>query len=319
MLLTISSLISYIFLIDPGSFASTLHKFCADIFQESNLSDLNQALICGRSIRKSDFYISLSRAGLLHILVVSGYHLGIFHKILKCLKNYIWLPNGLAFILMSLYALMTNWQPPVVRSLIEIFLHKRTPQHFAIILSWVVAIILHPEWTNSLSLQLSLIARGAIFLTQSRSLFLKNLLITLSIFPLISYHNPLITFVTLVLSPILLFLLALNAAFEFFTQLFDHFTLIRLEKLCQHLIKFHFWALDQLAILFEPLNKKTLWFQNYSTKLLYVTSYLVIIYYFGTRKLQSELVTQPIKKEPRFGFWALFLFILIVIQPQRSA
>jgi len=314
MLPLLESLFSYIFLLDIRVYFIEVHKLCAAIFSESELAELNQALICGTHLKNSEWKETLSKAGLLHLLVVSGYHLGILKIVLNYISNWIPLSRSIQIALLTGYSVITGWQPPVVRSLLELLCLFRFKEHISIIASWILSLVLHPNWAGSLSLHLSILARSAIFVSSRKSLFFANTLIVLSLLPLISFHNPLITFFTLLISPVLLLALALNAFFELITINFDFIILIWVEKINQKLIFLCLDILDAFSSMFSPFEKQRL-IKNATARIFYVSCSLVILYFIGTNRFQDDLKRVQKTIPVSFTLWSLFFFIILILQP----
>jgi hypothetical protein len=338
-----------------SSFLFWGHELCLKFFENSTHSSLNQALVCGKPLPFGSSHRSvLTQTALIHILVVSGLHLNIVKSLVTsmiqislshpsvkyclgfcikyCIQNSLKqkiltqdfltedslakIISFLIWIFLGCYALMTGWNPPVVRALLEYACLLKMRSHQAIVSSWLLCLFLHPTWSESISLHLSVVARSAIFLGQNRSLMMVTLMVTLSIFPLLGFYHPLIPFFSCLVSPFLLGSLAFNVALETFTLWVDSSFWIFLETMNQKFLHSLFKILEHLGGLFPPTKKHQL-LPKGLPQLFYLTFYLTFLYLEGLKR-QRSLILKPRDHETSqsLGFyWLGFLFFLLVGQP----
>ncbi len=98
-----------------GSWAlltESAQNLCSSLYQHVSFPDYHQALICGTSLPQDSFQSQLLQIGLIHMLVVSGAHLGFLQNIFQLLK----LPRILIWGLLSAYTLFSGAQAPVLRA-----------------------------------------------------------------------------------------------------------------------------------------------------------------------------------------------------------
>lgn len=140
-----------------------LHQLCLNIFESSPEKDLHQAFFCGRKLPWGSDRLWLSQCSLIHVLVVSGFHLGLVKKFFRFMGvTGHYSREALESILLGIYALMTTFQPPAVRAWLESSLSRRYPPWVAIGLSSLGSLLIDPQWFLSLSWQLSVCARVAL-------------------------------------------------------------------------------------------------------------------------------------------------------------
>lgn len=167
-------LIPLIFLIIPLSLhfdmlsylnqiSSPIHEVCVDRIPPSPFSPIYQALCCGAKISSSSVHWHLFRQlGLVHLLVVSGYHLIIIERALAVVLRRFPSAFDKSFILLLPFVFLCQFQAPVVRSYMQICLGKlnnRFQFHWNSALltlaSGITCLAAFPQWMNSLSFQLS--------------------------------------------------------------------------------------------------------------------------------------------------------------------
>ncbi len=159
-----------------------LQNFCREgVPATSAYEELHSGIVCGANLQHSDLKQLFQNTGLYHLLVVSGSHLGFiiwwlqkwrhsaFVFIAKTrildhtrlsIVDFFWSLFSLSLVL--LYALVTGLQAPVMRSLFEILvqtgarkLHVSMHAEWSLLLAGLLCLYLFPEWSDSLSLQLS--------------------------------------------------------------------------------------------------------------------------------------------------------------------
>lgn len=174
-----------------------LQNYCLNLWTQSHHINTSQALFCGKQIESQELKNLYIETGLIHVLVVSASHLNFFSRIIFLVysslesiekaasrifniknnlfyknKNIIFVKKTALTVLLLLFALITGWQPPVVRALIEYFIKtslKNRPQIFLIFWSWIICITIHPQWVMSKSLILSVLARILLILLPQTS------------------------------------------------------------------------------------------------------------------------------------------------------
>lgn len=129
------------------------------------------ALVCGEnfnSVSEAQLYTS---TGLIHLFVVSGSHLILIQKMMKKVSLILFKKEFSIFIIIALffYAAVCQFNPPVTRSFIFLFLsylvyklHRYWSSHYTLLLSGLIALIFNPDWITSLSLQMSWLAALAL-------------------------------------------------------------------------------------------------------------------------------------------------------------
>jgi competence protein ComEC len=159
----------------------------------------NSELLLGTTLGIDELYQTprfndvLISTGTIHVVVVSGYNISlVFHRFIKLLKSFKSLLKIIAAqILVVIYALITGFEPPVVRGLIMVslviwgsYLGHRVRMLRVLVLSGLVMIAANPAYLYSLSFQLSLLATfGIVALADSMEeklvkLFGNNILVS---------------------------------------------------------------------------------------------------------------------------------------------
>ena len=142
-----------------------LHSACIQMIAGGVNGDIKSALICGdynRGPEFSDFWF----VGIAHLLVISGAHLCyIESSIGKLCQLLRWPQFFFSLLFLSLFALMTNGSPPVVRALSALLcrnLSSKYSLHWSppliCFLSGLICLGFQPQWWHSLSLVLSWLA-----------------------------------------------------------------------------------------------------------------------------------------------------------------
>ncbi len=154
----------------PSEIVSGPHNFCLKIAPSGQFIELYQAIVCGETISNPQFLKSFRDSGLMHIMVVSGSHL-------LTLRSLILWPR-LQIPLLILYCCVTNFQPPVVRGIVQLVLQESVkPLNWSantcVFVSGLLTWSLRPEWISSLSFQLSWMCALALSMTEKRSLLFR--------------------------------------------------------------------------------------------------------------------------------------------------
>ncbi|MCB0390414.1 MAG: ComEC/Rec2 family competence protein [Bdellovibrionales bacterium] len=145
-------------LIFSSDIAEYLHKFCINQMPiNSPYKSLYQALVCGEPLNKSQYFASIKALGLLHLFVVSGFHLQFVYKSLeKVFKESTKFKQIFILIILLIYTFVCLLKAPVLRSYLQLLLaYKIKNEALRILIAGCVLLIFAPEYWTSLSLQLS--------------------------------------------------------------------------------------------------------------------------------------------------------------------
>ena len=185
-----------------------MHYKCLSFLPHTQFPQMYEALVCGKRIDDLDLHFVFVTTGLLHIFVVSGMHLSFLSKSFSAMK----IPFILQAVLLAMYALATNLNPPVVRawfSLIIGSVKRRFALHWNHTLSvWYVsfaALLFFSPWYNSFSFLLSWSASLALALSKNKNLLTRNLIVYFVMAPLlgsISHPHPMSIFVNTLFLPL---------------------------------------------------------------------------------------------------------------------
>lgn len=250
-------------LINTSHLSQSFQQKCVRLLPKNSLEQQSlSSLLCGEKITDPELQKNLQRTSLIHIFVISGSHLILLDELLGTLR----IPLFVRFIFLALYSLAVGWQAPAVRALLGLFTrsflqHRRWyfPADLTVLITGLLALILFPDWWNSLSLVMSWCAALALCwpsLLRVRTgvgrVFLSQICIFLfmcaPLWGLGSLH-PLSLVYNLILAPVVSYLLLplafLATLIPALVGTFDHLML---------------FFKDSLAILAEPilLNKGTL-------------------------------------------------------------
>lgn len=189
--------------------AKYLNSTCNQtILTTSQFNGLFQSFLCGKKLDKALPKETLIKAGIYHLIVVSGGHFLFLESIFKILK----LPFYLRTVLLILYYLTTNLQAPGLRALIHL-LASKLKDHLGVKISpltlllytGIVCLILNSSYWQSLSFWLSFNVSLAITACSELlywekpipKFFWLNFLIYLFLLPFLlrlSYSHPLSVF-----------------------------------------------------------------------------------------------------------------------------
>lgn len=179
-----------------------LHDLCIRLSPASPFSEISQALICGKKIQSIGIKTLLIQTGLIHITVISGFHLHWIHKGLSKLQ----FSKYLVFILLILYTLVAQMAAPVLRAAIFIGISKFNILYklnwmfsIKIFISVLLTLLLFPYYWMSFSLLLSwnaLVAIGyAIFISKNFSQWKGRMSILIAVNVYIFLFFPLSQFI----------------------------------------------------------------------------------------------------------------------------
>jgi competence protein ComEC len=190
-----------------------MHDFCINQMPtNSSFKIMNSALICGSSIYNFENINILKSLGLIHLFVVSGFHIQIIHTLLKhFVKKTSWKTSIIINVVLFFYCCICKLNPPVVRSWISIVIgqHTRLTASIICLYSGLATLTLSPNLWGSLSLQLSWTA-GLIISIKEMKPAHQGILIYIFVCILLTPNDlahPLSIFVSLAFTPILSFFL----------------------------------------------------------------------------------------------------------------
>lgn len=138
------------------SAGQSAQNFCMRQVPPHLHKELTAAMVCGASISNSAHREAFQVSGLLHLLVVSGAHLHFLLSLLRRLS----LPSSVKLLCVTGYALISGWQAPCVRALIQLGLGKspKTAPLRAwqmVWLSGILTVLFFPEFAFGFSLLMS--------------------------------------------------------------------------------------------------------------------------------------------------------------------
>ena len=297
---------------------------CLSFFDDIAHTSLHQAFWCGQKIESYHLRTLFQKAGLYHILIISGWHISLMRhwgpwahpkapKMLKLLE-----PLGLIF-----YALIAGSQPPVIRALLECFLPHKS-QSLRIFLSFIFCLALFPAWAHSLSFALSLIARLLLALVRPYPLLVQQGLLVLGLSPAIYSFNWLAGPLSLLLLPpfvthmvVLAGLHILDSVGEFchFPEIYFR-VLEPLEWALAFTLKKILALIYQTHLLFP--KDKTLFLWSKTELSLYISFLFALLHGLEIqRHRQSLVLTNKKKPKARFLTWpSVLLFFWFSFHPQ---
>lgn len=194
---------------------NSLHFQCLKLTPKSFYAEIYSALICGKNLSTTSLTQNLKNLGIYHMIIVSGSHL-VFLSVL--IEKIFFSPRLerlklISLPLLTLYALTTGTQPPVVRALISIVIDKFQKrnklfwkQNEIIFISLLICLAIFDPWKISYSLLLSYVASVILSLTIKENSLVKNIWIYILILPFLlplSAPNPLSFLSNMTLAPFL--------------------------------------------------------------------------------------------------------------------
>lgn len=179
-----------------------LQDLCTETWSIEPLTTVGSAMICGRELPPGKIKELFLRAGLYHVLVVSGAHLVWLAELARRLfpRRPLWTAA-----LLLLFAGMTGFGAPLVRAGLQMILQstRRRPWLANIVWSYLATLVFHPGWWNSVSLHLSALAALALRLPlKRRHRGLAVIVMTLPIVLPFGSFTPLGALTGLLLSPV---------------------------------------------------------------------------------------------------------------------
>lgn len=167
-----------------------VNELCLRLSPDSSYRSWYQAIVCGQNLPPSTEKLWFQQTGLIHVIVVSGSHLVFLEDILLLLK----LPAIVRWILLLLFSLASNLQPPIARAVIqrvwmEVLRRRQSPLptlHVQL-LAGLSTLALFPGWWTSLSFFMSWICVLALSLPlPSKNPLAQSALIYLLMIPAVS-------------------------------------------------------------------------------------------------------------------------------------
>ena len=203
--------LSFFFLpfFDVREIASLFQDFCLKNLNHMERGEISEALICGKRLPISSSIRSIFvQGGLIHLMVVSGAHLIFLERFLNKL------PLGrvktpVICMTLTLYALMSGLNPPVLRALFAFFLFNISKQYkffwssFLVnFLSVLLCLFFDPSLSTSTSLKLSFLA--SFLQAMPVGYFKKCVLIYIFVSPIVNQWqvlSPFTVFINFSLAP----------------------------------------------------------------------------------------------------------------------
>jgi ComEC/Rec2-related protein len=268
--------------------ADMAHQFCLSRLPQDSLSLSElKALVCAENfsnLNQSQFYIS---SGLIHLFVVSGAHFLLIEQVLyKLTLGKKW-PSVFVFVVLLSYGLMCGLNPPVCRCLFSFAISHylfskniRWPFHFKILIIGSVTLSSHPDWINSLSLQMSWLAAFAVSFSQeyfkNSSIVLKQILFFTILLPtLVNFQD--LNFSSILanvfLAPVLEFILFPLALLVWFLNFLDPIFHFIIKNFGELLRLFEFEYSPRLTVIPPELafwNWGLIFFLHFSTHLYFI-------------------------------------------------
>ena len=171
-----------------------LHSLCQEFSPTSPHKEFYQALVCSRRLGHSDVKIQMSSIGVIHILVVSGAHLGVLNRVLKSFPRQI-LPTWSVQILLFTYVACCGFNWPVLRSWIQGALVDFSKRHtlylrkgHCLLLSLFFCLVIFPQQGLSISLLLSWLA--GLGISVGKNIFTRSIFCYLFLFPALLCFSP---------------------------------------------------------------------------------------------------------------------------------
>lgn len=147
-------------------------------------SDFAKALLFSDTAAKGMYRDKLVRSGMIHLIVVSGLHIWFIYAMCMVILNFL-LPRRIAELvflaLISVYAALNHWSPPVTRAILMIGLlifsrWRSIPMGGAqmLALSLLVITAVNPDQLFNVGLQLSFLCIGVIILGLPKIVWIRE-------------------------------------------------------------------------------------------------------------------------------------------------
>lgn len=193
-----------------------LHGVCRDLIKSPTWPGLQSAFLCGTPLeQRSEIYKTFRITGLLHLIVVSGSHLGFIQNLVNPIFSKGSLRAGALMISFATYAAVCLWDPPITRAAIFFAVHllnHKLKLNFSPVkrvhFTGLICLILFPHWVNSYSLLLSWLA--ALALSCGRGVIQHCVLCYFALCPILTLFNgvhPLTILINIFVGPLFGFLL----------------------------------------------------------------------------------------------------------------
>lgn len=242
-----------------------LHDFCLRHAPESQWLDYYNATVCGSSLPTDGRYNELIQLGIIHIMVVSGSHLGFLLTLLRVYKVKKQI-RGLELFSLFIFVLNCNLQMPVVRAWVHWMLsygnEKWRLQYQPLLitlLSVVFCVGWHPNSINSFSLLLSWLATLSIQI--SRTPLQQSILCYFLLIPVLLHlqlTHPITILINMLYAPLVGFILFPASLITYVIGPLSHWV----DKIWEL-----FWVMNQALLTFTPqliqptakIDKEFLW------------------------------------------------------------
>lgn len=308
-------------------------------FKDDELGIINALLLGQRQEVSKELVESYTKAGAIHILAISGLHVGIILWILSLiLKPLEYLNNGknikliIAIILLWSFAFVAGLSPSVVRAVtmftavaISFFGKRKSNIYHNLVISIFFLLLINPMYLFEVGFQLSYLAVFFIVWLQPIisnlwrprfklinyfwNIFSVSLAAQIGVLPLSLYYFhqfPGLFFITnLAVLPLLGFILGLGLLIIFLSliNLLPEFIAISFQKLINLMNQFITWVSDQESFLFENISFSIL---------LVIASYLLIIFFFRWMEKKSYV-------RLKYALLSVLLIQLVFIYEKRGS
>lgn len=206
-----------------------MHSFCLNSMPKlSAYRELNAALVCSHSLYNSAFLHPIRSLGILHLFVISGYHLNVLSNFSKKLifnrlkNNQFILP-----LLFFVYCLFCGLKAPILRAYFQLFIPlTRINSPLKLLIVGVLLLALNPSFWLATSLLLSWGITLIVSFTYI-SLVLRLILIYCSLFVFLSpgdIPHPYSILTGFLFSPLIVFVFLPLSFFSFLIPSFYNFS-----------------------------------------------------------------------------------------------
>ena len=257
------------------SLSSQIHRQCLEQLSfQSEWLDIYKALICGKKLPYGEIKQTFIQGGCIHLMVVSGAHLLFVEKLWSKI-SFPFYKTIILFLILIIYALASQLQPPVMRALFTFALFYISKSKrlfwnscFVTHMSGFLCLLFQPQWIYSTSLQLSWLASFLQNLKTSN--LMKASLTYLFIFPIVNRWqqlHPLTVFVNWLVVPAMGTFLFPLTVISFFFSPFHHLS----DLLWKSVLK--------ILQIFNTLTS-SLFFPNWHIPLKMLWLYIIVIFTF---------------------------------------
>ncbi|MBC6414832.1 MAG: ComEC/Rec2 family competence protein [Bdellovibrionales bacterium] len=281
--------IPFLFFFDSFKLSQSLHQLCLNNLSfDSSIPEIYQALICGKRLPYSELRELFVKGGLIHLMIVSGTHLIFLERLLLKIP---FLKTNFIYFFLTLYALTSQLNPPILRALFSFFLSKFSKKWNLFwspisitLLSGFLCLLYRPNDQDSFSLQLSVLA--SLLHHSFKSPLKCSFFIYLLILPLINHWQELSSLTVLInwiIAPVIssfLFPLSFLTGFFPFLYVFSDFSW----SICLKILKFIQQLPFDKSLHNWCLPKKWIWF--------YIIFIWFVLFHF-----KSFLIRMKIKRK----------------------